>query len=187
MNENLNKLKLLANHFDVRELSDVVLKDERFPIWSGSSRDTLHHYGTGGLLTHTREVVELCLTTNEYYKDRGYPKYVDNKKLFLAALFHDAGKMWDYRISSDSYGIDFWESSKHKKEVYHITRSALVWDKAADEHGFKDKDDVLHAILAHHGRREWGSPVTPQTRLAWILHLCDGISARIDDCDRNDG
>ena len=47
-----------------------------------------------------------------------------------------------------------------------------------DEH-----DEVLHAILSHHGRREYGSPVSPSTRIAWLLHLCDSISARMFDCN----
>jgi 3'-5' exoribonuclease len=45
---------------------------------------------------------------------------------------------------------------------------------------------VTHNILSHHGQREWGSAVAPYSREAWILHLCDGLSARIDDCDRLD-
>jgi len=44
-------------------------------------------------------------------------------------------------------------------------------------------DKVLHAILAHHGCREAGSPVAPKTREAWLVHFCDGISARMDDAD----
>jgi hypothetical protein len=28
------------------------------------------------------------------------------------------------------------------------------------------------------------SPVTPVSRMAWILHLADMLSARVDDCDK---
>jgi 23S rRNA maturation-related 3'-5' exoribonuclease YhaM len=45
-------------------------------------------------------------------------------------------------------------------------------------------DEVTHAILSHHGQREWGSPVRPATKLAWILHTCDMMSARVNDCDK---
>ena len=37
---------------------------------------------------------------------------------------------------------------------------------------------------AHHGIRAWGSPVSPNTQLAWLLHLSDNLSARLNDCDR---
>ena len=37
-----------------------------------------------------------------------------------------------------------------------------------------------------HGQREWGSPVMPKSRVAWLLHLSDGISARMADCETTD-
>lgn len=75
-----------------------------------------------------------------------------------------------------------WCAVDHKNKIHHITRSAIVWNSASERLQSCERDEVTHAILAHHGRREWGSPVIPQTRMAWLLHLCDGISARIDDC-----
>lgn len=30
------------------------------------------------------------------------------------------------------------------------------------------------------------SPVAQKTRVAWLLHLCDGISARMDDAETLD-
>jgi len=69
---------------------------------------------------------------------------------------------------------------------------AIVWSKAFDQFATHDSalftpemhDEVLHAILAHHNLREWGSPISPATRTAWLLHLCDSISARMDDGER---
>jgi 3'-5' exoribonuclease len=37
---------------------------------------------------------------------------------------------------------------------------------------------IEHAILAHHGRQEWGSPVEPVTAEAYILHYADMLSVR---------
>jgi 3'-5' exoribonuclease len=181
------RLREIAERLNVKQWADVILNDPRFPIWSGSSRPELHHYGDGGLSQHVLEVAELCLLTNGYYK------VVDDRPLFLAALFHDAGKMWDYdKIPTHKYeeGSLQWQGTRHKRLIHHISRSAIVWSAAIAKVTVEDKsfdpDDVLHAILSHHGRREWGSPVTPNTKLAWILHLCDGISARVDDCERHD-
>jgi len=36
---------------------------------------------------------------------------------------------------------------------------------------------VAHCILAHHGRPEWGSAITPQTPEALTLHWADCLSA----------
>lgn len=176
------RLRELAHHHGVHQISCTVLDDWRFPIWSGSSKPEQHHYGQGGLAQHTLEVVELCLLNNGYFPE---DKRVTEDTLFLAALFHDAGKMWDYAPTDIKTPV-IWGAVPHKDLVHHISRSALVWSHACEKRGYSERihDDVLHAILAHHGRREWGSPVTPQTRLAWLLHLSDCLSARIDDCVR---
>jgi 23S rRNA maturation-related 3'-5' exoribonuclease YhaM len=38
--------------------------------------------------------------------------------------------------------------------------------------------------MAHHGRREWGSPVSPATPTAQLLHQSDMTSARMNDIVR---
>jgi hypothetical protein len=140
-------------------------------------------------------------------------KPVEEKWLFSAALFHDAGKMWDYEPAPLPLGIMAetpegrekeyaeWQGTAHKRHIHHISRSALLWNEtaskisqiAANSSNSQYKglhqgviDDVLHAILAHHGLREWGSPVSPNTQMAWLLHLCDGISARMNDANKWD-
>lgn len=175
--QSLEIIKSKAAELGVSEISSIVLEDSRFPIWSGSSKSGQHHYGTGGLIEHTLEVIELCLINNAYFDKL---KQADPVKLFLAALFHDVGKMWDYRINILSKE---WEGAPHKRNIHHIARSAIVWSSAAEKFKFEDSDEVLHAILAHHQLREWGSPVSPNSKIAWLLHLCDGISARVEDCD----
>jgi 3'-5' exoribonuclease len=179
-------LKLLAKKYEVLPLANAILDDGRFALCSGSAKKIHHHYGNGGLLQHTFEVVELCLQNNEYFKPLN--KAVCEQKLFLAALFHDAGKMWDYDFlpSKNDKNICEWQATPHKRNIHHISRSGIVWSQTAKDYGFQDQDEVLHAILAHHGLRAWGSPVAPNSRLAWLLHLCDGISARMDDGDQWD-
>ena len=84
-----------------------------------------------------------------------------------------------------------WKETKHKRLIHHISRSAIEWSNSFDvewEWEYKEKyhDEVLHAILAHHGCREWGSPVAPYSKVAWLLHLSDSMSARMNDCDKFD-
>lgn len=188
--EPIDKIKEIVDSHDLNSIASSVLEDERFPVWSGASKPMQHHYGKGGLAQHTLEVIELCMQTNRYYKH-----VVDRQHLVLAALFHDAGKMYDYEpmilsdtIYTEENKYDDWQGTTHKRRIHHISRSGVIWMAAADSHSMKDedKDDILHAILSHHGQRAWGSPVAPNTKLAWMLHLCDGISARIEDCEKFD-
>lgn len=162
-------------------LASKVLNDPQFPIWSGSHHRRAHHYGDGGLLQHTFEVVTLALNTAEYYKDI---HNIDEQVLFLAALYHDYGKLWDYTRTEDGK----WVPNDHRRKIHHISRSNVEWVRWACAVGADVSltDNVSHCILSHHGSRECGSPIMPLTREAWILHLADSMSARVDDCDRLD-
>lgn len=176
----LEILKLMAKDFYVEDIAATILDNPKFPLWSGSSKPTQHHYGDGGLMQHTYEVVDIALTCNEWFKRLN--KNVEPHVLYLSCLFHDYGKIWDY---SKTAGV--WHGTQHKKEIHHISRSAIEWNRTVDNYKTKYesiRDIVTHAILSHHGLREWGSPVRPNTRLAWILHLADNMSARLDDCDK---
>ena len=112
---------------------------------------------------------------------------MDEAELFLACLYHDIGKTFDYEPLNEE--LTNWKGSEHKRMIHHMSRSALIWSHAVSKYPDlyeKYHDKVLHAILAHHGTRAWGSPVSPKSQVAWLLHLCDGISARMDDWERVD-
>ncbi len=181
----VDKLEDIATSLGVTEVSDAVLKNDKFLVWSAAPKPETHHYGKFGLLVHTNEVVQLALQNNVFFKTIN--KGVEEAKVFLAGLFHDVGKIWDYRPVTKDGKIDYneWENTDHRFKIHHINRSALVWSKAVS--GTKHEgmhDEVLHAILSHHGRPEWGSAIVPQTRLAYLLHLSDCLSARMEDCKK---
>ncbi len=168
-------------------LADVILNDPLFSIWSAAGRKGVHHYGKGGLLKHTTEVMNLMLSSKEVLK-LTTPNYL----IFLSALWHDYGKLWDYQPCGnnkiwvgDSYepAYDEWENADHKYKIHHISRSTIEFNKIAHACLLpqNDTDAITHAILSHHGRKEWGSPVEPRSELAWLLHLADSMSARLND------
>lgn len=181
--DDITFLKNLAHTIDplLVSLAGEVIDDDRFQNCTGSLENK-HHYGRHGLLKHTREVVELCFSTIKTLNI----KDVDPIELFLSALFHDIGKIMDYSPKDET--LSEWEGTKHKRIIHHISGSAIIWTRTVKNfpHYEKYHDNVLHAILAHHGQREWGSPVAPFTKVAWLVHLCDGLSARMNDCDKID-
>lgn len=153
-----------------------------FLRWTGSHHPDAHHYGEGGLIKHTAEVIELC-----FVNKHAIAANVDDVILFLGALFHDTGKLFDC-VSIDNTS-NRWTSAPHKRLIHHISRSGLIWHDCVSKHPdvyTRYHDEVLHVILSHHGRREFGSPVAPYSKEAWLVHLCDSISARMDDADRID-
>jgi 3'-5' exoribonuclease len=181
-NTYVQRLANIANNLGCRPLANVVLEDARFPLWAGASKPHQHHYGKGRLAEHVLEVTVIALQNNDYFKN--IDKGVDKAKLYLACLYHDVGKLWDYEPVDETY--EHWRGNEHRHLIHHISRSGLVWCQAAQNAGWNqpDIDEVWHCILSHHGMKEWGSPVAPQTRMAWLLHLADGLSARLDDFDK---
>ena len=175
-------LRQTAEKLDCVTLASKVLDDKHFRFWSGSHHKRGHHYGDGGLLNHTFEVVALSLNTAELYSDS---HKIDRRQLFLSALYHDYGKIWEYDRNEDG---EWGPRDNHRRKIHHISRSNTEWVIWATAMGADCEltDGVSHNILSHHGSRECGSPVAPYTKEAWILHLADSMSARIDDCDRLD-
>jgi 3'-5' exoribonuclease len=175
----MTELRRMANYHGVTPIANKVLDNPKFRFWGGSSVDGAHHHYDGGLAEHTEEVARLC-----QHNKRVLNLDIDEAELFLAALFHDVGKMWDYQ---KNYGTGVWESTAHKRNIHHISRSGIEWMLASEGlFDMEKRERILHAILAHHGQRAFGSPVAPKSKMAWLLHQCDQISARMNDADTND-
>ncbi len=184
----LEELKRDAKTYDVYQYVKPVLEDPRFAIWSGAGKDIHHHYGDGGLLKHTYEVYQFSYAATQTFHSFT-DECVNVAELLVSAIWHDYGKVWDYQKIDDVWG----KYDNHARQIHHISRSALEFEKHyCNPDGFEwtgvtiNKDNVIHNILSHHGMREWGSPVSPATKEAWILHLSDNMSARLDDCDKHD-
>lgn len=176
----------LSINSDIRDLADVVLDNPSFRVWTGGLKGR-HHYGTGLLLKHTYEVVSLCMQQAETFKAWGRED-INLRVLFLAALYHDYGKVWDYAPAWAGYGsLESYRSTSHHRLIHHINRSVIEFSLAVERSGLSlnlnTQDQVIHAILSHHGSPNLGSPVMPKTREAWILHLCDSMSAWMDGAD----
>jgi len=171
--------------FRTLEISRCIFDDiEEFAFWSGSGRPKHHHYGDYGLARHTKEVIDLMFAANKTLRLN-----LSEENMFVAGLYHDIGKVWDYGINGKNLlGDNTWTKTNHAREIHHISRSALVWSEAVNKTGVfvTEHDEILHAILAHHGCQEYGSPVAPKSKLAHLLHHCDAISARMDDWDKRD-
>ncbi len=151
-----------------------ILDNPMFREWPAAIRH--HHAYDGGLLQHTVQVIESC----EFFAGR-VASYsppgceLNWDVLFTAALWHDYGKLWDYR----SDGADGWEAAPHVNMINHVARSYAEFMTAAQNIETELRDQIGHCILSHHGRKEWGSPVEPQTREAKALHLADMASAQV--------
>ncbi len=143
-----------------------------------SMRPEQHHHAIGGLVQHTAEVTQLGLQTRVVLNLQNVIPY---DEYFLAALFHDAGKVKAYVQQPDGT----WLKSQDSRRFHHIFLGVKIFEEfVAQEKLEGDNPAIIHAIMAHHGHRKWGSPVSPATATAMLLHQSDTTSARMNDIVR---
>ncbi|MGB9406307.1 MAG: OB-fold nucleic acid binding domain-containing protein [Terracidiphilus sp.] len=130
----------------------------------------LHHAWLGGLLEH---VVSLCTLA-----DRVIPSYplLDRDLLMTGVILHDIGK-----IRELSWALGF-EYTVEGMLLGHIQIGTALAERAMDSlPGFppKLKTLVLHMILSHHGKLEFGSPKLPMIPEALALSFLDDLDAKM--------
>jgi 3'-5' exoribonuclease len=134
-----------------------------------------HHSYVAGLAEHSINVTEICLEMAKryYFLDRGL--------LTFGGLFHDMGKMFQYRITS------FIDYTDEGRMIGHISLAdSLIVERAAAIESFPPKllIKLRHLILSHHGQIEFASPVVPQIPEAFILYYADEIDSKMGAIER---
>lgn len=129
-----------------------------------------HHAQLGGLLKHTTEVAAIARAVA---RSCG----ADLDLVFAGVLLHDIGKLESYTWHG---AFDFTVAGSL---VGHVALGALMLDRRLDEEEEPpcteaERQVLLHMILSHHGKLEFGSPVTPMTLEAEVLHWADNASAK---------
>jgi 3'-5' exoribonuclease len=130
----------------------------------------LHHAWLGGLLEHVVSLVGLA--------NRVVPHYplVDRDLVLTGVILHDIGK-----IKELSWGTGF-EYTLEGQLLGHIQIGASMIEKVIDGlPGFppKLKTLVMHLILSHHGKLEFGSPKLPMIPEALMLNFLDDMDAKM--------
>ena len=107
---------------------------------------------------------------------------IDRDVAVTGALLHDIGKVEAYRQTGGA--IELSDSGKLLGEIplgyYRVRRQIEEID------GFPHDvaQAVLHIVLSHHGKLEHGSPVTPCTREATLVHMIDNLGGTLGSFDR---
>ncbi|NMB35033.1 MAG: HD domain-containing protein [Firmicutes bacterium] len=170
----LNLVDQNVKEENLRELLKVFFSDEelveKFKI--SPAAKIIHHNYLGGLLEHTLEVVEICLQATKLY-----PSELDRSLLVTAAILHDIGKVEEY----DSQSFIFEQTDKGRL-LGHITIGLeILRGLLAKVPQFPEniKIQLEHALISHHGEKEWGSPEIPKTFESFTLFHADLFSARL--------
>jgi 3'-5' exoribonuclease len=130
----------------------------------------LHHAWLGGLLEHVISLLALA--------DRVAPHYpiLHRDLLLTGVILHDIGK-----IRELSWDVGF-EYTVEGVLLGHIQIGAALAERTMDAlPGFPPrlKTLVLHMILSHHGKLEFGSPKLPMIPESLVLNFLDDLDAKM--------
>lgn len=132
---------------------------------------SMHHVFLGGLLEHTLSVAGLADRACAHYRDM-------NRDLVLAGvLLHDVGKTAEL-----SYQRSFGYTDAGNL-LGHIALETDWINRAVGKiPGFPEdlRLQILHIVLSHHGRLEFGSPVLPKTPEALLVHYLDDLDGKLE-------
>ncbi|OGD17586.1 hypothetical protein A2V47_02975 [Candidatus Atribacteria bacterium RBG_19FT_COMBO_35_14] len=160
--KNIYLKKLLKTFFDDQEF---VEKFKKAP-----AATKVHQPYLGGLLEHTCNLVRICETIGDIYKE------VNRDFLLTMALLHDIGKVREYTYDRVI------EYTDEGKLLGHITIGLEMIDqkiKSLDNFPHDLELMIKHTLLSHHGRFEFGSPKLPSILTAIALHYADETEAKI--------
>lgn len=134
----------------------------------------IHHEFGSGILHHSLAMADLADDVAKRYPQ------VDRDILVAGALMHDIGKTVEYENPLMP------AQTVEGKLCGHIAIMYAEFKKIVDGLNIKSEVPVLleHMILAHHGKMEWGSPVLPATREAWLLSQIDLIDSHMMVLDK---
>lgn len=157
-----------------RKLVFGVLEDESifrdFRIFPAAR--SIHQPYAGGLLEHSLAVCRLCRAYCDLYPS------LDRQTLLAASILHDIGKIREFT------GGIFNDYTTPGSLVGHITLGLDLLAPHIQKSGLPRQlsEHFTHLVLSHHGAREYGSPVLPQTPEAFALHTADLTDARLSQC-----
>ena len=160
--ENYHLKNLLKSFFDDLEFAE---KFKRAP-----AAMKVHQPYIGGLAEHTVNVVNICETVGNIYKE------INRDFLITMAILHDIGKTREYAYDK------VMEHTDEGKLLGHITIGIEMIDQKIKSLDSFPKDlelMVKHTLLSHHGHFEFGSPRLPSILAAIALHYADEMDAKV--------
>jgi 3'-5' exoribonuclease len=130
---------------------------------------SMHHAFRSGLLEHTVSVAKIGQMLARHY---GL-----NESLVIAGiLLHDFGKIWELEAEAS---IEYTDDGRL---IGHISMQAMYVDRIIAEmpsFPHEHRRQLIHILLAHHGKYEYGSPRRPKTLEAMLVHLVDTMDSRM--------
>ena len=138
----------------------------------------------GGLVEHVLKVMRNADFLLQSQATANNPAPINRDVVIAGVLCHDLGKMYSYSV--DHTGASTTASGRligHLVQSYGIAVQSFIQTESVIRQAIPEaiKDHINHCILSHHGRLEWGSPVTPISIEAQLVHQADVADCSISN------
>ena len=167
----LNEVSLISkNHFKILVLK--ILKDQKNKFIVFPASISYQYNYQNGLLAQTISMVNSAKLLRKNYE-------FDYDLLLSGISLHQIGKLY-------SINVGFSNSSKSSNEKALLGNAILSKDLVGEyinqipTFPKEDKIKLDHLILSYQGRREWMSPIEPQTIEAILLHTISYLDSQIN-------
>jgi len=170
---------------------DLLTKHEK-EFKKAPAAKAVHNAWYGGLLEHTLSMCELAGSICSHYNTKyGSGKFSQDKVMF-GVLLHDLCKIFEYDFSTPSFGYTpegilanhlvmgpaiILESCNKWWEEGYLQEMSYTTFPTYEEFR-RERAHLMHLVAAHHGKQEWGSPVTPSSIEAILVHQLDMIDSK---------
>jgi 3'-5' exoribonuclease len=150
-------------------------EQKRFLLATGAIGN--HHALIRGLTKHTAEMIKLASVMVDMYID----VQLDRDLVFAALPLHDWGKMEEYGIEGASFVMtDRGKMHSHPGITpVRLAELRVKYNEEVNEKLMLNDDlffELLHTIMAHHGKVEYNAPSGPKTLPALVVHMADYCS-----------
>ena len=144
--------------------------------WPAATR--YHHAYIGGFLEHVLSVTRTAAHLAQKYAEM-YPRMnpaLSTDLVVAGAVLHDIGKLRE--LDGDPAGARYTPAGNLLGHI--LLGRDMVREAAAGFPGLAPETllRLEHAVVSHHGTREFGSPTEPQTPEALLVHHADEIDAK---------
>lgn len=167
-----------------------------------SAAKNQHHTELGALLTHTAEVVKLADDMGDFFNNKYGADFINKSLLLAAAMLHDIGKVKELDVDRLSGNTEYSIVASLSTHIMDVLAEVDIQsyklglgiqslevneineeEPTKTEEQLKDEIEAVmllkHALASHHGRLDYGSPITPNIPEAYILNRADEMSAEM--------
>lgn len=170
--KNIEKVK----NKHIKKLLDNIFQNKEFAeeLRQAPGAEKIHHAYIGGLLEHISEMLNIAEVVVKEYEN------INQDLLICGILLHDIGKIKELSVNTKI------SRTLEGKFIGHLVLGAMFVSAEIDK--IPDfpahlKNKIIHLILSHHGKLEFGSPVKPALLESVALYYIDEISAKTNIAD----